>query len=968
MIDFRNGRNVVAFGPSRVCKLRALNFIAGLFVCLGAMLAAPVAAQQSVGRVIGTVVEEESGQPLIGATVMIVGTQLGARADLDGKFTIRNVPPGTYTLRVSAIGYAPVEITEVIVEASGEKKLDVSMTIEAVQGETITVTASAIRNSEAAQLKDRQEAADVRDAISSETMERQGAGDAAEAASKAVGVSVVEGKEVVVRGLGDRYGNVTLNSALLPTPDPEKQAVPLDLIPAGMLDNVVITKTFTPDKPGNFAGGSVDLQTKDFPDKRSLSVSVGSGYNDRTTGTEGFFTFERGISTSPPIWNEPFAREFGTQTPGFTTDSAVAQQVSNVSTAFPDHFRRNSKDGRLPGSFSASYGDNLLIADRRLGFNVAYRTSRSASFYDDGQINSWLARSQADSMEARAQYNDTRAVDENFYSFLGNAAVEVTPNNRFTFSYVWNKSEEWEGRRVYGVAPGPVFDDLSRTDGFLDNNVLAYTERSLQAIQFGGKHVLHEKSRFRVDWRYSRSKAEQDEPDHQFFSFEQYFPSDEDPEPTPFGITTANTAPPERFFRFTEEENREFGADVAMNVSRRILLKTGYLEVRKDRDVEQDSYVYSTNSLGAFAQTGQFEDFFAPIGAITQSGNFLFINRRLSRVTTPRDEYTGTQDVTAGYAMGDIRVTDWLRLVGGARYEETEMTAENGFEPDSNGYLGGSFVSYDWLPAIAITVSPSTTVNIRAAYAQTLARPTIREFAPFGSEEFGNSERLFIGNPDLKRTLIRNHDVRLEWFPRPGEVLAVSAFHKRLEDPIVLTIRGAAAEQRFPLNVDEGSVFGAEFEIRKRLDQVSNTLRNFEFGANLTLTTSEIDLDPGRATDLGVESSDRPMFGQSDYIVNVSLGFNPPTTGTSLNLSYNVFGERLDAVGTGVSPDIYEQPRNLLDFNASQRLPGGLKFKFAISNMLDERNEFAQEWRGVDYIDRLYGSGRSFSVGLGWSL
>ncbi|MBD3401839.1 TonB-dependent receptor plug domain-containing protein, partial [candidate division GN15 bacterium] len=240
---------------------------------------------KETGTISGKVVDAKTGDVMIGATVMVEGTQLGARTDLDGRFSIRQVPSGAVNLVVRAIGYTAVTITDVQVTAGEVTKINPTLSSETIElGEKIEVTAKAVQNTGAALLKQRQAAASVSDAISSEEISKSGAGDAADAMSRVTGASITDGKFVYVRGLGDRYSNTNINGSPIPSPDPDRQAVPLDMFPTGLLDNIVVQKTFTPDKPGNFTGGSVDLTTRDFPEYRQLSFSTSVSYNSETTG------------------------------------------------------------------------------------------------------------------------------------------------------------------------------------------------------------------------------------------------------------------------------------------------------------------------------------------------------------------------------------------------------------------------------------------------------------------------------------------------------------------------------------------------------------------------------------------------------------------------------------------------------------------------------------------------------------
>ena len=265
-------------------------------------------------------------------------------------------------------------------------------------------------------------------------------------------------------------------------------------------------------------------------------------------------------------------------------------------------------------------------------------------------------------------------------------------------------------------------------------------------------------------------------------------------------------------------------------------------------------------------------------------------------------------------------------------------------------------------------------MNLRAAFGKTLARPTFREIAPFASFEFVG-DFVYIGNAELKRTLVNNYDIRWEWFARPGEIYAVSGFFKDFSNPIERTINPVAANPEIKFqNVEKATVYGVEFEFRKRLDQVSTALEDLQFGINLSLVQSSVDLDSLELAQIrqGFDpnaSSSRSLQGQSPYMLNINLTYDNPEIGTSISAFYNVFGERLDQVSLGGTPDIFEQPQNIVDLTLSQKVGNtGLTIKGSIKNLLDERFELTHTYKGVDYITHGYDLGRSYSLGFTYTL
>ena len=274
------------------CLAMSFKIIFTIFISL--FFAANLGAQTLKGIVAGKLVDSETGDPLIYANVHLEGTTFGAASDLEGNYRIVSVPPGTYNVKLNYMGYAETQITDVVVTAGEVTKINVTLKPEVLEAEEVMVTAKALRNTEAVLLKDRQKAIAVSDAISAEAISRSGSGDAAEAMTKVTGASVVDGKYVYIRGLGERYSNTHLDGAELPTADPDKKAFQMDLFPSNLLDNIVTVKTFTPDKPGNFSGGIVNIGTKTFPESFTMSFSSSASCNTQTTLNDNFILYGGG--------------------------------------------------------------------------------------------------------------------------------------------------------------------------------------------------------------------------------------------------------------------------------------------------------------------------------------------------------------------------------------------------------------------------------------------------------------------------------------------------------------------------------------------------------------------------------------------------------------------------------------------------------------------------------------------------
>ena len=935
------------------------------------------------GRISGQVVDTETGEPLVGVSIYLEGTKLGAISDLDGNYIIRNVEPGTYTLRAQMVSYATVTATDVAVTEE-EVKINFQLTSKVHQVNDIVVKGKALKNTEAIMLKHRQASNSVSDAVSSEQISRSGSGDAAEAVKSVVGATVMDGKYVYVRGLGDRYSSIQLNGSPLPSPDPDKQAAPMDLVPANLLDNIVVQKTFTPDKPGNFSGGAVDLGTREMPGELSFSFSSSAGYNAQVTGQDlityeggntDWLGYDDGSRELPSSLTDPTAIPNKTEA---NNDYDKAVQLTEMSRALNDQLTPTTRSGPLNQSYAISYGNRFQVFDKPLGLIASLSYSRKSSFYDDGFKGEWTLSghdSLKTELDSEHELNDSRAKDEVLWGGLLNLAYNLHNNHRLGFTFMHTQNGESEARLLEGDNSEMlgVENDPDRK-AVWTTRVLRYTERDLSTFQFKGEHVI---KGMRLEWVNSFSNTDQNDPDLRFMS-DHYRQRDD---VKFYNLQLSHYPPPTHYFRELEENNREGQLDLSVPFKQwsgfASKFKFGGAYLKKDRDFSEWTYEVQGLFNKYNSYSGDVEAFFDEnnIGYeitidTTVVGEELYIDTNIKMLdggvvvnaTDPGSFYNGRQNIYAGYGMVDIPLTRSLKIVGGVRYENTMMDINQTLVEDTTGE---EINEGDWLPSLNLIYKLRENMNLRASYGRTLARPTLREIAPWASEDFVGG-RTLIGNPDLEMTKINNYDLRWEYYSRPGEIFAVSLFYKKMKHPIEIAILNIN-EDVMPKNVDEGKLYGAEFEVRKRLDQLTSLLRNFQLGANLTLVHSEVDIDEKELVQLeasGFYDFTRPLTGQSPYVVNVDLTFDNYKSGTRATILYNVFGERLAYNAESATPDIYERPRNVLDFTLSQRLFGSMKLKFAVKNILNDEVKFSHEYKGQEFIYSSYTTGTDFKLGI----
>lgn len=940
------------------------------------LLATNGPAQTPAGRIKGKVVDAQTGEALPAVNVLIEGTALGAATDLNGAFIINSVPPGNYALVASMIGYAKMRVENVVVKSAGLAEINLTLTTETLQGREIVVEAQTLRNTEASLLKNRQKAAAVSDAISAELISRTGSGNAAEAMEQVTGAAVVDGKYVYVRGLGDRYMTTQLNGVTLPSANPDRNTVAFDLFPSKLLENIVTVKTFTPDKPGSFTGGSVDIATRAFPENFSMSFALGSSFNTQATMKDDFLTYPGGKRDWLGIddGTRDLPATVANSTNGIPdvgtsfTNPSAAYELDRVSESFNSVMAPSTKTGPLDQSYAFSIGNQTSLFGKPLGYLGSLSYSRSYSSYLNGITGQWQLTgkvSEVEELNKLSRLQDNKGSDEVLWGGLLNLSYKLSANHQLSTNYIYNRTAESLSRYQNGELPRDL--DVGR---FFETRTLQYTERELRSAQLMGSHLLPALGNARLEWTGSFTNSKQDEPDLRYFS-NDYAPTVYNSRDTIFySISPSIYARPSHYYRSMDEDQWEGNLNVALPFKQwrgfAGSFKFGGLASSKDRLFREQRYEFHQTSSARY--NGDPQQFFSSplLGIVDSTGGRYRFGNYIVDGSQSSSNYDGNQDIRAFFGMVDLPVLPALRFIGGARYEKTDIFVASQDPQKEKGNLQ----TKDLLPSLNLIYQLSSTMNLRAAYGKTLARPTFRELAPFASFDFVG-DFIFVGNPALKRTLVDNYDLRWEWFSRPGEIYAVSGFYKRFENPIERAIVSNNNQGQFQ-NVDEAIVYGAEFEARKRLDIISPLLANFQVGGNFSLIRSEVDIpakELATIRDLDPNaSSKRELQGQSPYILNLDFGYDNFKTGTAVSLFYNIFGERLSEVSLGGTPNIYEQPRGLLDLTLSQRVWQNITLKAGAKNLLDSEILKVHHYKDVDYVSRQHKLGRTYSLSLTYNV
>lgn len=903
------------------------------------------AATGATGTVSGTIIDKTSGDPIIEAGVEVVGRNMKTLTDLDGKFTLK-LPPGAYQLRIFAPLYQGVRLENVQVQPNAVTRADASLAAAVAAGtEVVEVVAQAKKAAEATQILKRQKADNVEDNISAEQIRKSGDSDAAEIVQRAPAVTVKDDKYIVVRGLGERYSSSLLNGSRLPSTDPEKRVVPLDLFPAEFLDSLSIIKSYTPNLPGDFSGGLVDIDLRDFPDELEANFSTSIGANTSTT-FKRFRTYKGsdldGLGFGRSFRDLPDV--FGNQSVGVPATVAAQQRYADSlrniwaveSETAPPNGGANFSVGNSWGPFGIELAGS---------YGAEFKTRRD-------QIERQFVNRAAIDAPPDIQLEDNFKYDNStFETRLGGimtSAYKFSDTSKITWRSLINRNS------YDSVYEGDGKSTQFGPQATLYTTNLRYIEEELDYGQLGGEHVLF--PWLELNWRSALSRTTQYIPDDRNYTYLQQLN-------LPPQYLNDPTSGLRQF-----SELAEYLTDTQVDF--RIPFKTWlpFTDVWDDLPADfkfgpaytYRDRTYDLRSLRFQAETPQDlsqppEELFDP----DQIGSGLVF----SEITEPRDKFGATQEIIAGYGMFELPIVrDWVRVIAGSRVEYSLIRLSTF---DLNG-VPQKVVLKDVnpLPAVNVVVTPRKDMNVRLGWSETVARPEFRELSPVFFQR-PRGLRPTIGNPFLVQTDITNWEARAEWFFSPNELVSLGVFHKQLTAPIEQTVvtQGSTAINSFA-NADSAELTGFEFEGRKHFGFAADWLRDLSMVLNVAYIDSNVTAS--RQGGQAQTSSSRALQGQSPFVVNAAVEYTYPNWFTG-RILYNTAGDYITNVGAFGLPDITALRRDQLDvamiFPLKELTGLPLTAKFVVENILNDRYEVTQG----SALQSRWINGTKFGLGFSYS-
>jgi outer membrane receptor protein involved in Fe transport len=901
---------------------------------------------------------DQANAPVEGASIQVVGTRLRTTTRADGSFEIQGVPAGERQLQVLKEGLRPVR--EPVVIRPGETAgVDIGLVTD--QGaRTMTIKELV---ADAVVVLDRTEQTGLELILPRHQIAQKAGSDVAKVVEELPGVNTVDGKYVFVRGLGERYSQTLLNRSTIPSPEPDKRVVPLDLFPTSLVEEIRIVKTFSPDLPGEFAGGSVQVETIDVPEERFFTLGADIEYRHGTTfrdfntyhgGNLDTFSFDDGTREIP----DEIPRD-SVSSPGLSDEDLQA-----IGRSFPNIWEADSSTAPLDHKLSLSFGERLgkegsgvFGVVGALNWANKYQQIRDEEFRVLG-----ITGDPETGEDVAFVFSDYRFDTSTFEAELSgalNLAYEINPGHTVGVRNLYTRSAEDEVRLQSGT-------DGQIDEGPIELTRLRWVERSLFTTQPFGEHVLFADTC--LEWRFTYALSQRDEPDNRQVQYTL------DPSIDDFRFDVVFGSGRRDFFILDENiydaaldysiPFNPFGVpDRRPDPDRKVpeqRIKLGPAFLLRDRDFEGRRFRFRPEGGGIpLDENGRPVDLTQSPEELFQPDNINPDGWVLIEETRRTDVYQATQYIVAGYALADFRLhPDW-RIEGGARVEWSDQTISS-FDLDTPAPVRSrsELETTDVLPSLTLIWEFLKGMQLRAAGSGTVSRPEFRELAPF---DYTNVQGgiTSVGNPDLERAKIWNADLGWEWFPGGGDIVTAGLFYKHFTDPIEVVNEPISSGLLTSWeNADSAHLFGIELETRKNLAFLNGDLKDLSLLFNYTWMWSEVRIpeDPSNPQ----TNDKRPLQGMPEFVFNVGLLYDAKAIGLSAGIFANIIGDRITAVGTSGLDDEVEKPRWNLDLSITKQVGNGT-VKLTVENILNDNYLYKQS----GFQTRDYRKG--LSVGIGYS-
>jgi len=865
---------------------------------------------------------DEKNAPIPGVTVQVTGGS-GTSTTTNGSFQLTLNSGTKYEISFSAVGYETKIVSEVEVVSGQPNELNVILATVAKQQEGVVVQARTTQRRESVNsiIQFQKNTNTVASVISAESIRRSPDRNTGEVLKRTPGASIQEGKFIIVRGLADRYNQAMLDGVLLTSTEPDRKTFSFDLIPSSIIDNIVINKAFVPEYPGEWAGGLIQVNTKDIPSRKFFNLQVGTSYNSQSTfkdfyrdgqgGKNDWLGIDDGTRALPSMYSTKS---------NFDTSSTSGK--IGVGKGLRNSWSPEQYTAPLNVSFQANGGTTTKLFGKKVGVIAGVFYSKNNRYQDALNRKNNLDDVNFIFLTPESDFNDDRYIQDISVGAIGSLSVQLNSLNKITIKSILNVNNANSVILRSGV-------DRTRPDSLIRGTEMTFRQNTFMTSQISGEHTVAQP--LKLKWYGAFNILDGYSPDQRRLLYSKADPN------AAYTAVLANVLSQQsgsRIFQSLSDYIYTAGGDLTYDFNafgQKQALKGGYMFQVKDRLYDAQLFANYLPKDNPTLRALPADKIFAP----ENFGNGYDNRFAFDAIKNRNFRYMANTILNAGYLQLDNQFADAFRVVWGLRVENYDQLigSEKTWDPRHTH----SEVT-DFLPGVNATYKINSKSNLRLSGSQTVIRPELRELSALNLYDFELNGSVQ-GEPLLKRTKISNADLRYEYYPRAGEVFTAGIFYKRFKNAIEqFSNPGVGGATTFTfINAEKARSYGAELEVRKRLDFV-NALRFLTLQANLAVIDSKVKDS--------LRKIDRPMQGQSPYTLNLGLMYDIEKHGLTATLLFNQIGHRIYIVGNStiagaISPDIYEAPRPVLDFQLAKKiLDNKAEIKLNISDIINRTQYF----------------------------
>ena len=924
-------------------------------IALGLLSA--VSLQSWAQQLKGVVIDKNSKETLIGAVISIEGTDVKAVTDVNGNFSFDGLKDGTYTLYIKYVGYKTLKIDGVQMK---DANLTIALQPDEQQLKGVTVTAVERRNTDAAMIQVAKSSPVIVSNVSAQEISRTQDTNAGEVIRRVPGVSLIDDKFVMVRGLSQRYNNVWVNGGAVPSSEADSRAFSFDIIPSSQIDNLTIVKSPTAEYPADYSGGFIIVNTKEIPAENSFSLSVGGNWNTASAFQD--FAYSKGSATDFLAFDNGMRSIHGGINASLAPQlDANGSPIDNYATSLLGNHLNNdwmvkSKKPLGDLKLAASLNHRWMLGGRTLGMLAALNYTNEYRTYEKMENNLFGIYDAANDKPnyLRHSVDDQYNNNVRLGAMLNFTLLSKNGNHKYQLKNIFNQLATSRYTWRDGVS---AQSNLERSAEYY------YRSRTTYNGQLTGKHTFTSDA---LDWSIGYAYANRHLPDRRRYLIDDALESGV------YALSTGNDI--SREWTQLDEHILSLGINDKHHFKFGNFepdLQVGAYGEYRSRQYQTRNFIYNWN-VSDNNMPSDFRHSDIPT-LLSNEENMGYDKLYLLEQKQMRNNYRGHNTLGAGYLTLSLPFGQF-GIHAGVRFEHNDMELISNTRDYEKSETSRHYRTSDFFPSLNTTYKLNDQHQIRLSYGRSINRPEFREVSSSVYYDFDLASNVQ-GNTELKNCYVDNLDLRYEWYPSRGELISLAVFYKHFDSPIewTYTVAGGTDLIYSYKNAKSASNYGIELDIRKSLDFIG--LRDFSWSFNGALIKSKVQFEKG------AKEENRPMQGQSPYLINTGLFYKNEPLKMDIALLYNRIGKRIIGVGRSEGssgddsnarvPHSYEMPRNTIDFSLAKKFGDHLELKLNVRDLLAEKIYYKQfadvtysdgSKKEVEEIARCYKPGRNIGL------